>query len=91
MWYNNLSEYFLKEWFKNDPFVLQKIIFSIIFVYVNDMDIIGTLEEPLKTIYCLKKWFEMNDLGMTKFCLGLQIKYLNNKFFVYQEAYKKKG
>jgi len=27
--------------------------------------------------YCIKKEFEMKDLGRTKFCLGLQIEYLN--------------
>jgi len=29
----------------------------------------------------------MKDLGRTKFCLGLQIEYLNKGVFVHQEAY----
>lgn len=77
MWYNNLIEYFLKEWFRNDLFVLEKILFFIIVVYVNDINFIETLEESPKVIDHLKKKFEMKCLGRTKFCLGLQIEYLN--------------
>ena len=39
---------------------------------------------------CLKKEFEMKDLGRTKFCLGLQIEYLKNGIFIYQETYVRK-
>jgi len=87
MWYNNLIEYFLKEWFRNDLFVLEKILFFIIVVYVNDIDVVRTPKGPPKAIDRLKKKFQMNDLGRTKFCLGLQIEYLNNRVFVHQKAY----
>ena len=47
--------------------------FSIIVVYVDDINIVGTPNELTKAIDCLKKEFEMKDHGRTKFCLGLQI------------------
>jgi len=55
MWYN---EYLLKEWYKNDtiyPYIYMKRSkneFSIISVYVNNINIIGILK---KAIDCLKK------------------------------------
>nr|KYP55492.1 Retrovirus-related Pol polyprotein from transposon TNT 1-94 [Cajanus cajan] len=93
MWYNRLSEYLLQEGYKNDPICPCIFIkrsqngFAIIVVYVDDINIIGTLEELSKAIDCLKKEFEMKDLGMTKFCLGLQVEYLENGILVHQEAY----
>nr|KYP72381.1 Retrovirus-related Pol polyprotein from transposon TNT 1-94 [Cajanus cajan] len=82
IWYNRLNEYLLQEGYKNDPicpciFIKRsKNGFSIIVVYVDDINIIGTLEELSKVIDFLKKEFEMKDLGRTKFCLGLQVEYL---------------
>nr|KYP58720.1 Retrovirus-related Pol polyprotein from transposon TNT 1-94 [Cajanus cajan] len=93
MWYNRLSEYLLQEGYKNDPICPCIFIkrsengFAIIVVYVDDINIIGTPEELSKAIDCLKKEFEMKDLGRTKFCLGLQVEYLENGILVHQEAY----
>ncbi|KAK2376223.1 putative mitochondrial protein [Trifolium repens] len=93
MWYNRLSEYLLKEGYKNDsicPCIFIKRSgseFAIIVVYVDDINIIGTPEELPKAINCLKKEFEMKDLGKTKFCLGLQIEHVKNGIFVHQETY----
>jgi len=61
--------------------------FAIIVVYVDDINIIGTPEELPKVIDCLKKKFEMKDLGKTKFCLGLQIEHLKGGILMHQEAY----
>ena len=60
------------------------------FHIVDDINIIGTPEELDKTINCLKKEFEMKDLGRNKFCLGLQIEYLKNGIFIYQQTYVRK-
>ncbi|GJW23274.1 retrovirus-related pol polyprotein from transposon TNT 1-94 [Tanacetum coccineum] len=74
MWYNRLSEYLLKEGYKNDsvcPCIFIKRSGSeyvIIAVYVDDLNIIGTPGELPKAIECLKGEFEMKDLGKTKFC-----------------------
>ena len=89
MWCNCLIEYFLKEGHKNDPICpciymkRSENEFSIIVVYVDDINIVGTPNERTTTIVCLKKEYKMKDLGRTKFCLGLQIEYLNK----HQEAY----
>ena len=54
--------------------------FAIIVVYVDDLNLIRTLEELTKTTNYLKKKFEMKDLGKTKFCLSLQIKHFQMEF-----------
>ena len=93
MWYNRLSEYLMKEGFKNNqisPCVFIKRSqsgFAIIAVYVDDLNIIGTSNELEKTAKYLMKEFEMKDLGQTKFCLGLQIEHLSNGIFVHQSNY----
>ena len=79
MWYNRLSQYFPKEGYVNNSICLCVFIkkiaigFAIIVVYVDDLNLIGTPEELIKTINYLKKEFEMKDLEKTKYCLSLQI------------------
>ena len=46
-------------------------VFAIIVIYVDDLNLIETPEVLIKTIDYLKKKFEMKDLGITKYCLGL--------------------
>ncbi|KAI3706445.1 hypothetical protein L6452_24194 [Arctium lappa] len=93
MWYNRLSEYLLKEGYKNDsicPCIFIKRSgpeYVIIAVYVDDLNIIGTPGELPRAIEYLKKGFEMKDLGKTKFCLGLQIEHLKGGILVHQETY----
>ena len=58
-----------------------------IVVYVDDLNIIGTLEELSKVMGLLKKEFEMKDLRNTKFCLALQIEHLANEIFIHQSNY----
>ena len=96
MWYNRLSEYFLKEGFENNPiclwvFIKSKSRFAIVAVYVDDLNLVRAPEELTKTANCLKNEFEMKDLGKTKFCLGLQIKHLLNEILVHQSAYTEKS
>ncbi|XP_047264623.1 uncharacterized protein LOC124896826 [Capsicum annuum] len=64
--------------------------FVILVVYVDDINLIVTLEEVQKAIEYLKKEFEMKDLGKTKLCLGLQIEHLANRIFIHQAAYTQK-
>ena len=79
MWYNRLSEYLLKEGYVNNPICLcifikkSKTRLSIIAVYVDDLNLVGTPtpEGLTRTTNYLKREFEMKDLGKTKFCLGL--------------------
>jgi hypothetical protein len=97
MWYNRLSEYLLKEGYANNPicpcvFIKKSEIgFAIIAVYVDDLNLIGNLEELTKTASYLKDEFEMKDLGKTKFCLGLQIEHLPSGIFIHQSTYTEKN
>lgn len=96
MWYNCLSEYLLNECYKNDPicpcvFIKRsKSKFVIISIYVDDLNIIRTLEKPQNAVNYLKKEFEMKDLGKTKFFLSLQFEHLKDKIQVHQSTYTKK-
>ena len=63
---------------------------TIISVYVDDLNLIGTPEGLLETANYLKKEFEMKDLGKTRYCLGLQIEYFSNGIFVHQSTYTEK-
>ena len=60
---------------------------AIIAVYVDDLNLIGSLEELIKTANYLKKEFEMKDLGKTRYCLGLQIEYCLNGVLIHQSSY----
>ena len=77
MWYNRFSEYLLKEGYMNNllcPCIFIKkseTRFAIMAVYVDDLNLVGTLEELTKTKNYLKNEFEMKDLGKTKFYLSL--------------------
>jgi hypothetical protein len=96
MWYNRLSEYLSRKGYKNDstcPCIFIKRSnkeFVINSVYVDDLNIIGTPRELLEAVSCLKNEFEMKDLGKIKFCLGIQLEYLNNGVLMHQETYTTK-
>ena len=96
MWYNCLSEYLLKEGYANNSICLCIFInksetkFAIIVVYVDDLNLVGTLEEITRTTKYLKIEFEMKDIGKTKFCLSLQIEHFSTKVLVHESAYVKK-
>ena len=59
-------------------------------MYVDDSNLVGTLQELTRTTNYLKKEFEMKYLGKTKFCLGLQIEHFPIRVLVHQSAYTKK-
>ena len=66
-----------------------EIGFTIIVVYVDDLNLIRTPEELTRTTNYFKKEFEMKDPRKTKFCLGLQIKHFSNEVLVHQSTYIK--
>ena len=61
MWYNRLSDHLLKEGYVNNPICPCVFIkksetgFAIIAVYVDDLNLVETLEELTKTAEYLKK------------------------------------
>ena len=57
---------------------------------MDDLNLIWTLEELIKTIDYLKKEFEMKDLGKTKYCLGLHIKHCSDCVLIHQSTYTEK-
>ena len=67
-----------------------KTKFVIIVVYVDGLNLVGPPDELTKTTIYLKKEFEMNDLGKTKFCLSLQIEHFPTRVLVHQSTYTKK-
>ena len=73
MWYNRLSEYLLKEGYVNNsicPCIFIKkleIGFAIIAIYVDDLNLFGTLKELTRTTNYLKNEFEMKDLRKKNF------------------------
>ena len=83
----SLSEYLLKEGYVNNPICLCIFIkksetrFAIIVVYVNGLNLIGTLKELIRTKNYLKNEFEMKALGKTKFSIGLQVKHFSKWSF----------
>ena len=96
MWYNRLSEYLIKEGYKNDsicPCIFIKRSgseFMIIAIYVDDLNLIGTPQGITKAKDCLKKEFEIKDMGKTKFCLGLQTEHLKDGVLLHQVTYTEK-
>ena len=96
MWYNRLRQYLLKERYVNNsicPCVFVKKTengFAIIAVYVDDLNLIGTPKEIIKTTNYLRKEFEMKDLKKTRYCLGLQIEYCLNGVLIHQSSYTEK-
>ncbi|PRQ53193.1 putative RNA-directed DNA polymerase [Rosa chinensis] len=96
MWYNRLSDYLIGKGYVNNelcPCVFIKRTssgFSIVAVYVDDMNIIGTLKELRETAEHLKSEFEMKDLGKTRFCLGLELEHRRDGILIHQSAYTQK-
>ena len=69
IWYYHLSEYLFKWGYENNHICpclfIKKFLkgFAIVEVYVDDINLIGTLEDLKETINYLKKEFEMKNLG----------------------------
>ena len=61
--------------------------FCIISMYVDDINIIGNLQNIDEARNHLMMEFEMKDLGKTKFCIGLQIEHLHSGIQVHQSVY----
>ena len=64
--------------------------FAIITIYVDDLNLIGTPEEFIKTIDFLNNEFEMKYLGKTKYSLGLQIEHCSDCVLIHQSIYTEK-
>jgi hypothetical protein len=82
MWYNRLSDFLRKRGYTNHddcPCVFINKSYKglcIISVYVDDLNIIGNVEDIKEAMSYLKAEFEMKDLGKTNLCLRLQFEHL---------------
>ena len=91
-----LSDYLIGKGYKNDelcPYVFIKKTssgFAIVTVYVDDMNVIGTLDEIRETASYLKSEFEMKDLGKTRLYLGLELEHRACRILIHQSAYVQK-
>jgi hypothetical protein len=56
-------------------------------VYVDDLNIIGHVQDIDEACDHLKTEFEVKYLGKTRFSLGLQIKHVHSEILVHQSAY----
>ena len=96
MWYNHLSEYLTGQGYVNNelyPYVFIKKShsgFAIVAVYVDDMNLIETLEKLARTVAHLKSEFETKDLGKTQYCLDLEIEHRLDEILVHQSNYTQK-
>ena len=59
-------------------------------MYVDDLNLVGTLEDLKKTADYLKNEFEMKDLSKTKFFFGLEIEHLPDGILIHQSTYIEK-
>ena len=96
MWYNRLSDYLIGKGYVNNeicPCVFIKRTssgFAIVAVYVDDMNLIGTLDELKEIAKYLKSEFETKDLGKIRFCLGLELEHRSDGILIHQSAYTQK-
>src|SRR4051812_31642403 len=95
-WYDRLKTFLIQSGFvigKVDTTLFIKTIdkdILVIQIYVDDI-IFGSTNENLckKFSETMKKKFEMSHMGELNYFLGLQIKQLNNGFFINQSKYAK--
>ena len=92
IWYKHFKEYLVKEVYNNYPiypcvFIKKfELKFAIIKIYVDDSNLIRTLEELFKIAEYLNK-FEVKDLSKIKLCLCLELEHKINRILFHQLAY----
>ena len=97
MWYQHLHEFLLHHQFSHDQalpclFILKNSSgFVVVAVYMDDLNLVGTLATYKHVVELLTTRFEMKLLGKTSFCLGLQILHIpNGSIFLHQTTYTQK-
>ena len=94
-WYSKIDSYFIKNGFersKNEPTLYLKRLgkndFLIVCLYVDDMIYMGSSTSLIDEFkICMKKEFEMSDLGLLHYFLGLEVKQVEEGIFVSQRKY----
>ena len=94
-WYSKIDSYFVENGFersKSEPNLYLKRQgkndLLIICLYVDDMIYMGSSSFLINEFKaCMKKKFEMSDLGLLHFFLGLEVKQVEDGVFVSQRKY----
>ena len=93
LWYKHLRKFLLDHKFTNDatlPYIFvykQRLDFVILAVYVDDINLMGTLSACHYAVTHLQSRFDMKLLSCTSLCLRLQISHLSDSsMFLHQTA-----
>jgi Reverse transcriptase (RNA-dependent DNA polymerase)/GAG-pre-integrase domain/Zinc knuckle len=94
LWYYRLANFLLRNLnykrLDSSPCIFVKgdrTKFVIISIYVDDLNLIGTEKEISETKTALSKEFEMKDLGLGTYCLGVEITRVAGGVLVHQKSY----
>ena len=97
MWYSYLHSFFLDHKFQHDQslpciFILRDPTgFVIVAIYVDDLNLVGTVATCKHVVSLLTNRFKMKLLGKISYCLGLQVAHLlDGSLFLHQTAYTQK-
>ena len=96
IWYLHLSRYLIKCGFKTSEtcpclFIKKyKAEMAIMGIYVDDIVIVGTDAAIEDTMNALKAEFKVKDLGLLRYCLGLEITQTQKEIKLNQMGYIKK-
>lgn len=96
-WNSKIDKYFCSNGFQrspSEPSLYIKIFdatnFLIVCIYVDDLVYIGTNMQIVEEFkQSMMKEFEMSDLGLMKYFLGIQVKQAKGELFISQEKYIK--
>ena len=93
-WYAKIDSYFLQNGFersKNEPTLYTKRQdknFLFVCLYVDDMIYMGSSSSLIDEFQvCMKKEFEMTDLGLLNYFLGIEVKQVEAGVFISQRKY----
>ncbi|KAL8104868.1 hypothetical protein AgCh_028873 [Apium graveolens] len=93
-WYSRIDEYFVKMGFKRCPFEHTLYIkenkgkILIIGLYVDDLIFTGNNDDDIEEFKNnMMQEFEMTDLGLLHYFLGIEVKQDENGIFISQEKY----
>ena len=100
IWFQQLKDFLLHKKFQNDEVCPCLFIrrdergLVIVAVYVDDLNIVGTSDAITAAAAELKSEFEIKDLGVTTYCLGLQLENFSQDdacgIFVHQTTYTRR-
>ncbi|KAE8721174.1 hypothetical protein F3Y22_tig00016637pilonHSYRG00095 [Hibiscus syriacus] len=95
-WNTRIDTYFMENGFKKCPYehalYAKKNGGNVLFValYVDDLNFMGNNDEMIEEFKgTMTREFEMTDLGLMKFFLGLEVRQVETGIFVSQETYAK--